>query len=301
MRLAITIGVLCLAFSPQLLAGGYRFSTIDYPDSELTELHGINAKGAIVGVYDDSAGVGHAFVLRNGVFKTLKLPKSFNSELAIARGINARGDIVGMFLDGSDGWTQGFLLSDGRFRRIEHPDALTTLVEEINNAGDITGSAFDEDSRIPFIRKGGKFHTVKFPPGTTDGAINAAQDNGRVLVGWISGADFGTSAYIRHKNGEFELVGHPTDPAINCYGFRYINQGGDIVGHFAVIGPDEECHPPWRESHGFVLRDGEFTLIDYPGIAITEPMGINDDGVIIGRYEDANGRVHGFKAVPRQH
>jgi probable HAF family extracellular repeat protein len=66
-----------------------------------------------------------------------------------------------------------------------------------------------------------------------------------------------------------------------------------------VIGPDEECYPPFRESHGFLLRDGEFTYVDYPGIASTEPTGINDDGVVIGRYTDADGRVHGFKAVPK--
>ena len=298
MRLAITTGVLCLALSPQLLAEGYRFSTIDYPDSELTELHGINAKGTIVGYYSDSKGVQRAFRLRNGVFKTLEMPDRTDAQLTHARGINARGDIV-FNVDDRDGNSHGYLLSDGRFQRIDPPGAMVTILEEVNNAGDITGSWFDQDfNRTHFIRKGGKFHTLEFPR-DTDGVVRAAQDNGRVLVGYMSGPDFGATGFIRHKNGEFEVIPHPADPEGGCQGFRYINQAGDIVGSFAVLGPDDDCYPPFRESHGFLLRDGEFTLIDYPGIASTEPTGINDDGVIIGRYTDASGRVHGFKAVPR--
>jgi uncharacterized membrane protein len=300
MRLAVTTGVLCLVFSPhaQLLAEGYRFTTIDYPDSEWTELHGINAKGTIVGYYSDSAGVQRAFRLRNRAFETIAIPEQPDAQLVHARGINARGDIV-FNVDDRDGNSHGYLLSDGRFQRIGPPGAMLTILEEVNNAGDITGSWFDQDfNRTHFIRKGGKFHTLEFPP-DIGGVFRAAQDNGSVLVGYMSGPDFGETGFIRRKSGKFQVIPHPAIPEGGCQGFRYINQGGEIVGSFAVLGPGEDCYPPFRESHGFLLRNGEFTLIDYPGIASTEPTGINDDGVIIGRYTDSDGRVHGFKAVPK--
>jgi probable HAF family extracellular repeat protein len=298
MRFASTIGALCLAFSPQLLAEGYRFSTIDFPDSEWTELQGINARGVIVGYYGDSEGVQRAFRLHNGTFKTLDMGELADAPFANARGINARGDIVGNY-DDRDGIGHGFLVSEGRFRRIDPSGAMLTILEEINNAGEIAGSWFDQDfNRTHFIRRGGRFLPLEFPA-DTDGVVRSLQDNGRVMVGYMTGPDFGATGFIRRKNGEFEVIPHPEDPAGGCAGFRSINQAGDIVGSFAVIGPDEECYPPFRESHGFLLRDGEFTYVDYPGIASTEPTGINDDGVVIGRYTDADGRVHGFKAVPK--
>src|SRR6188508_847829 len=99
MRLTITIGALCLGFSPQLLAEGYRFSTIDFPDSEWTELHGINAKGVIVGYFADSEGVQRSFRLRNSKFELLDTGELADTPFANARGINARGDIVGNYDD----------------------------------------------------------------------------------------------------------------------------------------------------------------------------------------------------------
>ena len=210
MRPAITTGVLCLAFSPQLLAEGYRFSTIDYPDSEWTELHGINARDTIVGYYSDSEGVQRAFRLRNGVFKTLEVPGLTDAQLTHARGINARGDIV-FNVDDSDGNSHGYLLSDGRFHRIHPPGAMIMFLEEVNNAGDITGSWFDQDfNRTHFIGKGNKFHTLEFPR-EHDGVFRAAQDNGRVLVGYMSGTDFGARrGSIRHTSTAiFVVIPHP--------------------------------------------------------------------------------------------
>jgi probable HAF family extracellular repeat protein len=46
--------------------------------------------------------------------------------------------------------------------------------------------------------------------------------------------------------------------------------------------------------------DAEFTYttLDVPGSALTQANGINDAGQIVGYYEDASGREHGFLAVP---
>jgi probable HAF family extracellular repeat protein len=37
-----------------------------------------------------------------------------------------------------------------------------------------------------------------------------------------------------------------------------------------------------------------YTSFDYPGASFTEAYGINDNGQIVGFYEDANGHDHGF-------
>lgn len=82
-----------------------KFKQIDYPGSVQTEAFGINAAGDIVGRYEDTHGVQHGFLLRNGFFTSIDSP----GPNTYAWGINSRGEIVGwMFPDFSGPFT-GFL------------------------------------------------------------------------------------------------------------------------------------------------------------------------------------------------
>jgi uncharacterized membrane protein len=51
-------------------------------------------------------------------------------------------------------------------------------------------------------------------------------------------------------------------------------------------------------THGFSFNDGSFSSIDFPGASSTEAFGINDAGVIVGRYalngQDPVVSGHGF-------
>lgn len=69
-----------------------------------------------------------------------------------------------------------------------------------------------------------------------------------------------------------------------------INNRGDVVGSY--IGDD-------GFFHGFLLRKGVLTTLDFPGASQTEPYGINDSGVVVGEWDilDAEGNLlayHGF-------
>jgi probable HAF family extracellular repeat protein len=47
--------------------------------------------------------------------------------------------------------------------------------------------------------------------------------------------------------------------------------------------------------HGYLLDDGEFTVIDAPDAILgTGALGINTRGQIVGQYGAADGRIHGF-------
>jgi hypothetical protein len=48
------------------------------------------------------------------------------------------------------------------------------------------------------------------------------------------------------------------------------------------------------EHHGFELRGGLFTSIDFPGALFTRPFAINPRGDIVGKYRRLDGRNHGF-------
>lgn len=65
-----------------------------------------------------------------------------------------------------------------------------------------------------------------------------------------------------------------------------MNGLGDIVGdYFDTAGVD----------HGFLLRDGSFSTIDFPNSVANVAEQINDRGEIVGTYENADGSVHGYR------
>ena len=60
--------------------------------------------------------------------------------------------------------------------------------------------------------------------------------------------------------------------------FAYdINNRGDIVGAYEDI--------PYRGAHGYLHKDGVFTILDVPDAYGTQFIAVNDRGVALGRYE----------------
>ncbi len=46
--------------------------------------------------------------------------------------------------------------------------------------------------------------------------------------------------------------------------------------------------------HGYVLREGKFTDFDPPNSVSHEPHSINEDGQIVGFFQTADDRFHGY-------
>jgi hypothetical protein len=293
MRRFATALVCCLAICSPLHAVDYRFVQIDVPDAVETKAYSINARGHIGGIYVDSAGVSHSFVLRsNGLFKTINVPGA--AATRAVRGINARGDIVGNIND-SESRFHGYLLIDGKFRQIDYPGSTHTFVYSINNAGDIGGEFLNaEGNLVAFIRTN-KFYKLNIPQSSSRANVLSIQDNGRVLVGGFL-ADDGGHGFMRSRPGVYKIIDYPGQ-SVPCSLVASINERGEMVGTFADVDTVEECdHPP--KTHGYLLRNGKFRVIDYPGAAATELHAINNYGTIVGEFTDATGTIHGFKAVP---
>ena len=290
MRQIIRLILICISVSPLLLAADYRFIKIDVPNSISTEARGINARGDIVGSYTDANDVTHGFLLRNGVFTNIDVPGA--TATLGARGINARGDIVGNFTDGAS-VQHGYLLRDGQFTQIDCPGASASFAFGVDNAGDITGSHFDASgNESGFILKDGVFRNVH-APGSLSTALYGAQDNGRVWVGHAQiPPDGAFRGLVRNRPGDFQLIAFPGFP---CTVARWINQRGDIVGLFPDTDNVQECSE--ASTHGFLLQDDQYTQIDFPRSTSTRALAVNDDGGIVGLYEDRQGRTHGFKAI----
>jgi probable HAF family extracellular repeat protein len=72
-----------------------------------------------------------------------------------------------------------------------------------------------------------------------------------------------------------------------------MNERGDIVRVYT-----NSLNATRSNSHGFLLTEGRYEAIDFPGAAYTTVLGINDDGEIVGQFTNRSGVAHGFKAVP---
>jgi len=102
--------ILALGALSNAYAGGYTCTSIDYPGASSTSGHGtaaigINDGGTITGLYYDSAGQVHGFVLSGGTYTSLDYP---DARLTQAFGVNNAGTIVGNYMDAS-GVCHGFL------------------------------------------------------------------------------------------------------------------------------------------------------------------------------------------------
>jgi probable HAF family extracellular repeat protein len=193
----------CVVISSVLFAADYRFVRIDFPNATSTTVNTINARGDIVGKYDDANGVTHGFLLHKGIFATIDFPHASSTAV---RSINARGEVVGPF-DDANGNTHGYLLRDGHFTQIDYPGASFTVAQGINNAGDITGREVGNDG-IPFgfILRDGEFHNVRVPGSRNCGTDEwMAQDNGWRAVGdFCLDKDGSVHGFVRNRTGDFQ-------------------------------------------------------------------------------------------------
>ena len=77
---------------------------LEGPGSTLTIPEAINARGDVVGWYNDSAFVSHGFFWDGEVVRPIDIPGASGTNRV---GINSRGDIVGVFWD-AEGAQHGF-------------------------------------------------------------------------------------------------------------------------------------------------------------------------------------------------
>ena len=148
----------------------------------------------------------------------------------------------------------------------------------------------------------GKFHNVQAPHsfGSICGTdVWMAADNGRVAVGaFCDNRDQTVHGYRRDRPGHFQSIDFPSGGTYPCTSARYINEREDITGYYVVANTSDECRSGAGHLRGFLLRQGKYIAIDFPGANDTQANAINDDGVIVGIYFDRQGVSHGFKAVP---
>jgi len=168
------------------------------------------------------------------------------------------------------------LLSDGDFTPLTPPpdaapDPRATTYFALNNRGQAVGA-----------------YAGRTAPSGAEGLAHVAADH----------------AVLRDAQGGFTRLDAPG--ALVTLAFD-LNDRAEVVGQTIDAGtvPDSEGRLPSGAVHGFISRGGEVATIDVPEAALTQPLGINDRGDVVGAYVEAvpgadpyaynvTGRRHGF-------
>ncbi len=227
-----------------------RYTKVDYPRSQRTQVFGINAQEDIVGNYSDATGT-YGFLRHQGRYSTLHDPKAGAKGNTFANGINAQGDIAGQWFD-SKGVSHGFLLHQGRYTTLDHAKAGTTSAwmgtypNGINAQGDIVGSYVDSTgARHGFLRRQGRYTTLDAPQaaspsgtggvGTVAAGINEQGD----ITGTYLDSNLVWHGFLLHQ-GQYTILDHPKAATVPGPGEESpsgtmawsINTQGDIVGTY---------------------------------------------------------------------
>jgi uncharacterized membrane protein len=299
--ISFVLGICVEAAAPREDSDEATFTSIDFPDAISTNVLDINAAGEIVGYYVSAAdGKNHGFLRsKKGEFTTIDFPGAVFTRSA---GINPGGDIVGMYsLPGDPPNTRhGYLRRKGEFTTIDFPGAIFTNVLGINPRGDIVGRYCTvvpcvTGNRHGFLLSKSEFATIDVPSalGTNAWKINPRGQ----IVGGYQGTDGKSHVYLLSE-GEFTTIDFPSafDTA-NGGDNGGISPRGDIVSFYCAAAP---CRFDNDSEHGFLLSDGEFTTIDFPGGHGPFAFGINARGDIVGGYTDTAGKLHGFLLSRRE-
>lgn len=202
---------------------------------------------------------------------------------------NDAGTMVGFAVDSTSNKFQGFVLHNGTFVAVNHPNAGNgTLLSRINKNGVILGAVFNSSDLFQgFKLVNGSFTSIHFPGSdqTFPGGIN---DHGEI-VGWYTlpvGGSSGVFQGFTLVNGTYHTLN-----VLNNSGteLRGISDAGTIVG---VNHATEAGVSFLRKSSGAV------ELISVPGSFATEVTGISPvNGIISGRaFFNSDGTWHGFTA-----
>ena len=291
---------------PVGISANYTFETIDVPDVNFLALTASSDFEDYAGYTPSADGekmIG--FTLIDGVFTTYDFPGSQNTYF-YALGNN--GNAAGHYED-SDGLFHGVILENGELRQYDFPNSVQTEIYGISDAtGALTGNFIDASG----VRRGFTGDIVIEYPGAAETYADFV--SGGRLVGSYVDTEGTYHAYVLTREGGFTSLDPPNASKLEYYFVHGINDAGTYVDrskqvedvprtYVGTILWRHEVQSPFAlssqcelvRSLGAHCGRSELRI---PGSVSTEGWNVNQDGSIVGHYDTADGRRHGFIARP---
>ena len=266
-----------------LASDNYTFETIDVPGVEFLQLSASSD-------FEDYAGSTRsadgekivAFTLIDGIFTTYDFPGSKNTYF-FALGNN--GDAAGHYED-SDGLFHGVVLKDGELQQYDFPGAVQTELWGISDStGALTGNFIDASG----VRRGFSADEIIEVPGATETYADFVNSSGGMVGSYVD-ADGLYHPYIRTPTGRFAPLDLPGAVDLEYFFVHGINDARVVVARTKQMdGVPSTLVGTFQEG---------LKVLEVPGSVSTEGYNINQDGSIVGHYDSADGRRHGFVARP---
>ena len=259
----------------------YAFETLDFPGSSLTIVWGLDDFDDVAGQYAIAGGTSHAMVRRHGQFKALA-PRETGTGFSAAGGPNDIGTTFGGYTDAA-GAQHGFVITDGRFEKVDFRGHLNSNIDAVDVSGAILGVYWDADgvyhgmlsrhgNETPFDVGGAR---DTYPLG-----MNSEGDS----VGYWDTDGVTVQGYVRRADGQVSVLNLPAATATVAFA---INDFGQIAGYFEDASGG---------IHGYVKTGQHLRQVDMPGALATLVTSLNNWGSVAGEYIDASGTRHGFLA-----
>ena len=279
-RIALCSLLILVAAAPLMAQGTY--TQIDVPGSLNTLAFGINTGGDVVGLYADSTGFAHGFLLSGGTYTTIDYPTSgLETELY---GVNDVGQIVGFTFGGQVGFE--YDVASGTFTTISFPGSLATYPTSINNAGTIAGYyLFGTGLASGFEYRGGTYKSIR-PRRVSSSYVAGISANG-TMVGNFTTMQL-TEAIFLFKHGKYEPITIPTT-GVNATALGINDAATALVGVY---------QPTVGTSAGFIYQNKVVQEVQFPLATSTYAYGVNDSDEVTGFFCDSSLHNHGFTWTP---
>jgi hypothetical protein len=277
------LALLMMAATATVAAEPISFTSFDISGATSYFVAGINDEGLVAGSWTATDGSEIGFMRApDGRISTPIVHPDDNTRTTVLRAVNDDGVVAGFY---GANVSNGFLLTDGKFRPVDFPGAVATALRGINNLGDVSGTYSIVDLNADefgfVIPRRGPAISFKLADPTGTGIVVGGINDLRQLVGYYTDATSTLVGFLRQPSGQFVSVIIPGALSTQAYG---INDCGIVVG---VWGDGST-------AHGFYGRPGNLRSFDLPGAAATFSQGINNEGRIVGRYVASDGVPHAF-------
>ena len=278
----VKLALLMMAATATVAAEPVSFTSFDIPGATTYFVPGINDEGVVVGLWFAADGSEIGFIRTpDGHISTPIVDPNDTAGVTVLRAINDEGVSAGFY--GANA-ANGFLLTNGKFRTVDFPGAVSTALRGINNLGDLSGGYsivdLDADEFGFIIPRRGPPISFKLPDPAATGIVTGGINDLRQLVGYYTDATSTLVGFLRQPSGQVVSIVFPGALSTQVFG---INDCGIVVG----VWDDAST------AHGFYGRPGNLHSFDVPGSGATVAMGINNEGRLVGRYA-ADGVQHAF-------